>query len=62
MNGADKAGYTFYKLVKIAQSWSRKEHVQAKDITEATAESESIEEDRANCWETAAGERRRRHR
>ena len=56
-NGSDKAGYNFYQLSKIAQFWSRKERVQAKDITEATAESESVQEDRANRWETVAGVR-----
>ena len=56
-NGSDKAGYNFYQLSKIAQIWNRKERVQAKDITEVAAESESIQEDTANHWETVAGVR-----
>ena len=55
-DGSDK-GYDFYKRSKIGQFWSRKERVQAQDITEVAAESEGIREDRANRWETLAGVR-----
>jgi hypothetical protein len=55
-DGSDK-GYNFYKRGKIGQFWSRKKRAQAKDITEVAAESETIQEDRANRGETVAGVR-----
>jgi polysaccharide biosynthesis transport protein len=56
-DGSDKAGYNFYKRGKIGQFWSRKERAQAKDITEVAAESETIQDDRANHGETVTGVR-----